>query len=359
MGRKRRSVMKSVTTRSYNDQETRSVKKTIQKVLIIRFSSIGDIVLTTPLLRCLKEQIPGVEIHYLVKKQFREVISANPYISRIWLFDDNFGELIPQLAAEKFDLIIDLHKNFRSSRVKIQLRRPSSSFPKINLRKWLIVNFRINILPEIHLVDRYFKALKPLGISNDGKGLDYFIPGQDEVDLSGLPSGFTNGFIAFVIGGKHATKILPDEKVAYICKNLDYPVILLGGKEDAERGASIISLAGNRVYNACGVYSINQSASLVRQAEQVITNDTGLMHIAAAFKKPVLSVWGNTIPGFGMVPYMPVGSREKSVIFEVEDLSCRPCSKIGYAECPKKHFKCMMDQDLESIIKTAKSGIAR
>ena len=330
------------------------MRKSIHKVLIIRFSSIGDIVLTTPVIRCLKIQMPWIEIHYLIKKQFHEIVSTNPYISKFWLFDDNFHELIPKLRAENFDFIIDLHKNLRSSYVKLVLKRPASSFPKLDFQKWFLVNLKINLLPGVHLVDRYFKALKPLGIFNDGKGLDYFIPGKEEVDLSTLPVAFRSGYIAFVIGGKHATKILPDEKVVYICKNLGYPVILLGGKEDRERGDNIISQTDDKVFNACGTFSINQSASLVHQADKIITNDTGFMHIAAAFKKPVLSIWGNTIPGFGMIPYLPAEYRERSSIFEVKNLSCRPCSKIGFSECPKKHFKCMMDQDLDAIIKAGK-----
>lgn len=333
------------------------MRKGVHKVLIIRFSSIGDIVLTTPVIRCLKQQMPGIEIHYLMKKQYHDILRSNPYISKFWLFNDNFHELIPKLRSENFDFIIDLHKNFRSFYVRLKLRRPSSSFPKLNFQKWLIVNLKIDILPQIHLVDRYFKAVMSLGISNDGKGPDYFIPENEEIDLSSLPAAFRNGYVAFAIGGKHSTKILPDEKAAILCKNLDHPVILLGGTEDRERGEHIIRLTGEKVFNACGTFSINQSASIVRRAEKIITNDTGIMHIAAAFKKTVLSIWGNTIPGFGMIPYLPVEYRERSIIFEVKDLSCRPCSKIGFSECPKKHFKCMMDQDLEAIIKAGNERV--
>lgn len=331
--------------------------KSIHKILIIRFSSIGDIVLTTPLIRCLKLQMPGVEIHYLIKKQYHEILSSNPYISKLWLYDDNFKELMPRLKEENFDHIIDLHKNLRSLYVRIQLGKPSSSFPKLNLQKWLIVNLKINLLPPVHIVDRYFKALKSFGVHNDEEGLDYFIPGNEEVDLQSLPQAFRGGYIAVVIGGKHTTKIFPDEKVAFVCRSLGCPVILLGGKEDRERGDSIIRQAGEGVINGCGTYSINQSASIVRQADKIITNDTGLMHIAAAFRKPVLSIWGNTIPGFGMYPYLPPRDHDKSTIFEVRDLSCRPCSKIGFPECPKKHFKCMLDQDLDAIIKAGTKKI--
>jgi ADP-heptose:LPS heptosyltransferase len=215
----------------------------------------------------------------------------------------------------------------------------------------MIVNLRIDRLPRIHIVDRYFAAVKSLGVGNDRKGLDYFIPQGEEVDLSVLPDPFRKGFIAFVIGGKHTTKILPEDKVAEVCRNLSRPVVLLGGTEDEERGKRIAEITGSSVLNACGRFSIHQSASLIRQADKVITNDTGLMHIAAAFGKNILSVWGNTIPEFGMFPYIEGKENAVSGIFEVKGLYCRPCSKIGFENCPKGHFRCMNDQDTDAMIK--------
>jgi ADP-heptose:LPS heptosyltransferase len=134
--------------------------------------------------------------------------------------------------------------------------------------------------------------------------------------------------------------------------------VLLGGNTDKAVGEEVVNALGNKVYNACGKYNINQSASLLRQSNGVITHDTGLMHIAAAFNKKIVSVWGNTIPEFGMVPYfgnnLPTNG---SIIAEVKGLSCRPCSKIGYDTCPKQHFKCMNLID-EAIIVQAVSGSA-
>jgi ADP-heptose:LPS heptosyltransferase len=319
------------------------------KILVIRFSSIGDIVLTSPVVRCLKEQLPNAEIHYLTKKQYGFVLSANPHLDRIWSYDHNFSELIPQLRAAGFDFIVDLHRNFRSAYVKQRLRRPSASFPKLNIEKWLMVNFKMNMLPDIHIVDRYFRAAAPLGIRNDGQGLDYFIPSGDEVRRSDLPSTHQHGYIAVVIGGKHNTKILPAGKTAEICNQLTLPVILLGGTEDKERGLQIVSMTGEKTFNACGRFNFNQSASLVRQAAAVLTNDTGLMHVAAAFRKPVVSAWGNTIPAFGMYPYYPERFRQNSMIAEIKGLSCRPCSKLGFSECPKKHFRCMEEIGVSEV----------
>ena len=317
--------------------------------MVIRFSSIGDIVLTSAVVRCLKLQLRGAEIHFLTKKQFEPVLAANPYIDKVWLYDHDFRDVIPQLKSQGFHFVVDLHKNYRSAFVTRQLGVKSASFPKLNIRKWLMVRFNLNFLPDVHIVDRYFKAVETLGIKNDGLGLDYFIPAEDEVDLSSLPEPHRRGYFAIVIGGKHQTKIFPADKVAAVCQKLNKPVILLGGREDMERGEMIVSSSGPLVFNSCGLYNINQSASLIRQADAVLSNDTGIMHVAAAFKKKIVSVWGNTVPAFGMYPYLPADSPPESLVAEVSKLSCRPCSKLGFPECPKKHFKCMKEIDVAPI----------
>lgn len=329
-------------------------KSLIKRILIIRFSSIGDIILTTPVVRCLKQQLPGVEVHYLTKKQFQPILVANPYIDRLWLYDRDFKTLIPQLKSQGFDFVVDLHKNYRSNFVVHQLKCDHASFPKLNWQKWLLVRTGIDLLPKVHIVDRYFTAVHALGVKNDKQGLDHFIPSEEIVSLDLLPERHREGFIAVVIGGKHNTKIFPAEKVAEVAKGLQYPMVLLGGKEDFSRGERIAEACGEQVINACGNYTLNQSASLLKLSKAVLTNDTGLMHMATAFGTPIVSVWGNTIPGFGMVPYMPQYEDGRSFLAEVKGLSCRPCSKIGYETCPKRHFRCMKDIQVEAIIEALK-----
>lgn len=320
-----------------------------EKILIIRFSSIGDIVLTTPVVRALKKQWPEAQIHYLVKKQYAMVLAGNPYIDKLHLYDHNFRELMPQLKTEGFTRIIDLHRNYRSSFVKQHFRVPSYSFPKINIRKWLAVKLKWNVLPDVHIVDRYFRAVQSLGIVNDHLGLDYFIPAEDQMKSDMLPESHKNGFIAVVTGARHHTKIFPAEKVSEVLQKLGKPAILLGGAEDKKRSELIAATNPGLILNYCGAINLNQSASLVRESTAVLTNDTGLMHIAAAFCKPIVSVWGNTVPEFGMYPYYPAEKRAESMIAEVKPLSCRPCSKIGHHECPEKHFRCMNNIDTEPI----------
>lgn len=331
-----------------------------KKVLLIRFSSIGDIVLTSPVVRCLKEQL-GAEVHFLTKKAYRGIVDTNPNIDKVYALPERFGELIRELKEEKYDAIVDLHHNLRSWRVKRGLRgTPSFAFDKLNLEKWLLVNFRINRLPGVHIVDRYLAAAAPLGVVNDGKGLDYFIPPGQEVALRDLVHEFSleketreclleGRFLAFVIGAAHATKRLPVHKIVSICRKIRLPVLLLGGLDDQQTGDAIVTAAGAHVLNGCGKFSLHQSASLVRQALRVITHDTGLMHIAAAFRKDIISVWGNTIPEFGMAPYYPEGIWANTCV-QVSGLPCRPCSKIGFQKCPKGHFRCMETIDENRIV---------
>lgn len=334
------------------------------KFLIIRFSSIGDIVLTTPVIRCLKKQLTTAEVHYLTKSSFEPILKANPYIDRIHTLKDNLDGIIEELKKEDFDYVIDLHHNLRTWKVKRGLKKQAFSFDKLNIEKWLLTNFKINRLPERHIVDRYLDTLKEFNIGNDGAGLDYFIPAEEELRPTDIPTSHQAGYIGVVIGAAHATKRLPLHKLETLCKEARHPLILLGGPEDAETAKTLAAIDPIKIYNACGQFKLNESAALVRQAKMIVTHDTGLMHIAAAFKRPIISIWGNTVPEFGMYPYYGdnylfhyrQGSQRlfgdlPYQVMEINGLSCRPCSKIGYDKCPKGHFKCMEQQPMETIIK--------
>ena len=331
------------------------------KVLILRFSSIGDIVLTTPVVRTLKTQVEGIEIHYATKLQYKELFEANPYVDRMHYLGESLADLVTELKKEKFDCVIDLHHNLRTFRIKQKLGIRSYSFDKLNVQKWLKVNMKIDRLPNVHIVDRYMDTVKALGVKMDALGLDFFIPEKDEVPLDWLPEAFRDNYVVYAIGAQHATKKLPVARMIELCDKINKPIVLLGNKEDAEVAGQVERFferpLGNElseqslqkllnkktiIFNACGKFNINQSASLVKKARYVFTHDTALMHIAAAFRKEVYCIWGNTIPAFGMYPY-----RTKFTVFENNRLDCRPCSKIGFGTCPKGHFKCMNDLILD------------
>lgn len=315
-----------------------------QKILIIRFSSIGDIVLTTPVVRCLKKQLPQATIHYLTKPQFASILADNPYIDKLHVLDKSPLQKGLELQSEQYDVVIDLHHNLRTLILKKALGVWSSSFNKLNIEKFLAVYLKINLLPNVHIVQRYLAAAAPLGVKDDGLGLDYFLSESVQTETILNFNLFEKPYLAWAVGAQHFTKRLPTKNIISKIKQQNLTVVLLGGKEDQVTGQEIAAALGQQVIDFCGKISLAQSAWLVKNAALVQTNDTGLMHIAAAFKKPIISYWGNTLPAFGMTPYYGKLNAEEiypAKLVEQSNLSCRPCSKIGFKACPKGHFKCM------------------
>lgn len=317
------------------------------KFLIIRFSSIGDIVLTTPVVRCLKQQYPEAEVHYVTKKSYKTLLENNPYIDKVFTLEKSLNDLVKQLKSEDYDYVIDLHNNLRTRIIKFRLKAPLAprrgrklrmfSFDKLNFQKWILVKFKKDIMPKVHIVDRYMKTVESLGVKNDNKGLDYFIPEKDDLPLDWLPENFQKKYAVYAIGGQHETKKMPLHKMVELCKTIKLPLVLIGGKEDTVISEQLsVSIKNIPIFDACGKMNLNQSASIIQKAEIVYTHDTGMMHVAAALKKKVISIWGNTVPEFGMYPY-----QTSFEIIENKNLQCRPCSKIGYDKCPAGHFKCM------------------
>lgn len=307
------------------------------KILIIRFSSIGDIVLISPILRCIHQQL-GSEVYVLTKKANQSWLSPNPYIQNIIAFDEDYNATVAELKTLGFNYIIDLHKNIRSKRICRMLGVKSFTFDKQNINKWLLVNFKHDRMTHKHIVDRYFDAVSYLNVVNDGMGLDYFIetnPKNEQI-LSELPQKY----IAISLGASYATKRMDIELLIEYVKDKSRNFVLIGGDDVAHMASE---LEGEKhVVNLVGKINLSQSAMVVRDAELVVTGDSAMMHIAAAFHKKIVAIWGNTTPKFGMEPYYGTQPK-KHLNLEVSDLSCRPCSKLGHDRCPQNHFKCMKD----------------
>ncbi|TNE80565.1 MAG: glycosyltransferase family 9 protein [Bacteroidetes bacterium] len=319
-----------------------------QRILIIRFSSIGDIILTTPVIRAIREQYPDAHIGFATKKQFGSLLQANPYVNSIHGLDQDFKSFQTEIKEAGYTYYIDLHHNLRSKRLTSSLQIPGKAFNKLNLEKWLLVNLKWNRLPDTHIVNRYMETGADLNLQYDGKGLDYFFP--TEHAKPDLPF---EQYISIAIGGQHATKKLPTLKLKELIEGIQAPVVLLGGPEDVPVSDELLnSISKPDLLSYCGKASLADSAYIAQQSLGLITHDTGMMHIGAALDVPIISVWGNTVPEFGMYPFYPSHSAQKgkSAFFEVKNLKCRPCSKIGYAECPKGHFKCMQDQDIKAML---------
>lgn len=323
------------------------------KILVIRFSSIGDIVLASPVFRCIKKKLPDAQIHFVTKKSFQLVTASNPYIDQFFYLDNNLPSLIEELKKEEYDCVIDLHKNFRSYKIKKALKKKSYTIRKLSVEKFLLTKLNINVMPGIHITQRSLDTVAPLGIKDDGLGLDYFIPQKDVVPETEIPHSHLAGFIAVVIGASFNTKKLPIHKLQELCKKITFPIILLGGKEDAAAGEAIASIDNIKVYNACGKFNLNESADLIRQSTLVISHDTGLQYIACAFKKPVIALWGATTPALDVEPYYGkvfMDAQQEPIYENIYlHLGCQPCSKYGSVTCPLEHFNCMEKQDINLI----------
>ncbi len=335
------------------------------KFLVIRFSSIGDIVLASPVLRCLKLQLPDAEVHFLTKQSFKAVTEANPYVDRFFYFQKNLDELIQQFKKEQYDYVIDLHKNFRTFKIKQSLSCKSLTFKKETVSKFLLTKFHINTMSGRHITDRSLDTLLPLGVQNDGKGLDYFIPPNEVLPETALLETHRSGFVSIVIGASYFTKKLPVEKLQQLCTQINYPIVLVGGKEDAAEGDVIASIDPSKIYNACGKFNLHGSADLVRRSLLVLSHDTGMQYIACALGKKVLAIWGGTSPKLDVEPYyaQPLIAGNSLAQppyqnFVVPDLRCQPCSNYGLKKCPLGHFKCMQLQEVVAIAATANQWAA-
>jgi len=321
------------------------------KVLIVRFSSIGDIILTTPIVKALYEQRNDITIHYLTKQQFLPLLSKNPNINKIHTFQKSLKEVIEFLKNEKYDYLIDLHNNLRTLILKKALKIPHRSFRKLNVQKWLLVNFHYRKMPQLHVVDRYFETLNFLGVTNKLHNCELFLSDADIVDTYKKWNIPPYTYLSVAIGAQFGTKTMPVSLIINILNKVNCSIILLGGKNDRKRSEEITDalIKNNKtVINAVDQLSITESAYIVAMSKTILTHDTGLMHIATAFDIPIVSVWGNTVPELGMYPYYPK-KPEKYSIHQVKELPCRPCSKIGHHKCPKKHFHCMTLQNVEVI----------
>lgn len=302
------------------------------KILLVRFSSIGDIVLTTPVVRCLKKQL-NAELHYLTKTIYTSILSENIYLDKVYVIKDHIDEIMASLKKERYDYVIDLHNNLRSNILTFKLGVKTQRYFKSNFKKFLLTAFRINILGESNVIERYMRTVISLGVRDDNQGLDYFLPSN--INLEGFD--IRQRFISWSIGGSYLNKKLPINIILDICSKISEPIVLLGGEEDIGMGDKIIEeVSKKNIYNYCGKLSLSESAYMIENSKLLLTNDSGMMHIGAACNKPIISFWGCTKPSLGFAPYQ---NKNKSILILSNDSNI-PCSKHG-DRCRNKSKLCI------------------
>lgn len=326
------------------------------RILVIRLSSLGDVLLTTPVLRCLKKQLPHVELHLATRPQCAQLIANNPYIDKIIEVDKDFSDY--GIFKGRYDWIVDLHNNRRSKRIRKSAGEKTKSviYRKENLHKFIYIWTKINVMSGMHVVDRYMHAVSTLGVKADNEGLDLFLDNVDRTNIKGLCDTIAKEeqYVVFACGAQHSTKRIPPEKLLQLAEMIDSKVLLLGDKNDRNRIDQCSAVKPDNVLNLCGETTLMQSAAIVEKASAVVTPDSVMMHISAALRRPVFAIWGATAPSFGFTAF-----RTDRRDFVAERLWCHPCSRMGSERCPLGHFKCMEIHDWAMLAKMINSKIKK
>ncbi|RYG23039.1 MAG: glycosyltransferase family 9 protein, partial [Chitinophagaceae bacterium] len=311
-----------------------------------------DIVLASPVFRCVKKQLPDAVVHLATKESFKMVTASNPYIDAFHYYNNDLAAFIKELKDEDFDYVIDLHNNIRSTRIRKALKKKTFVIDKQNIKKFFLTEYSAKFLKIRHITERSLDTVAKLGVSNDGLGLDYFVAKENVVPINDIPASHHAGFVAFVTGATYNCKKLPLQKMQELAVLIDHPIILIGGKGDFEEMEKVAAIDPVKIYNACGKFNLDESADLVSRAKLVISHDTGFQYIAAAFKKPIIALWGCTSPRLGFEPYYGEKfiSRAPRDFYKniFLDLHCQPCSK-GTDQCPLGHFNCMRKMDMKMV----------
>ncbi len=307
------------------------------KILVIRFSSLGDIILVTPVLRCLRQQL-NAEVDFLTKQDYCNLLITNKYLRNIFTLSNNKNETLLQLKKQKYDFIIDLHNNLRSLYFKWALRVKSYTYSKNIISRFFIINFGVNLLNK-HIIDRYFMAVADLGVINDKKGIDYEVS-------SSINLGFNTNqdYICWCIGGTYENKKLSYSQISDVIKKINIPVLFIGSNYEKNFASKVVkAYASKPIYNFCGKTSVEESAFLMKNSKITLTNDTGMMHIASSFNNPIIIFWGCTKPSLGFA------SISKNIVKNmISPFSQKPCSNHG-RYCKFKRGGCIKEISSQSI----------
>jgi heptosyltransferase-2 len=323
---------------------------------VIRFSSLGDILLAAPALRALRARFPDAHLDLLVAREYADAASLLRGPNRVLTFDRATGwrglwRLRSDLAR-RYTILVDLQNSLRSAFLR------ATTWPTVwvkarryRLRRWLLIRFKWNLYgatPPVPL--RYLKALEPLGVADDGRGLELFLAESARVNDG---EGERERLIVVCPGARHATKRWPLENwiaLGTLLRAEGYRIVVAGSEDERELILLVADgIEGSRTFIGLPIREI---AALFRRSTAVISNDSGLMHLAAGLGKAVVALFGPTVREFGFYPF-----RARSAVLE-HHLDCRPCSAMGSESCPKKHFRCMLDTHPLNVVQALHNLLA-
>jgi len=321
----------------------------------MRLSSIGDILLATPFIRQVRIAFPKARIDFVIKKEFYPLIRFNPHLNKIYSYDKKTGmkgleRLSQSLSEQKYDLVFDLHNNFRTrylvSKIKV---RQSFKIHKDKIKRALLVYLKLNTYKTVTTIpQRYLAVGQSVGVKDDDNGLEIFWKDSIELEANNILQRHRsqNKFIVLAAGAAHYTKRWPIDKYMKLAEKIlahsNASIVIMGNEKEREMLSSLV--ISPRIINLAGKVSLLLAAVILGKAHVVVSNDTGLMHMATAVNTPVVAIFGSTVKELGFFPYKGI-----SVVHEVQNLWCRPCSHIGRKKCPLGHFKCMLNIEEDDV----------
>ena len=333
------------------------------KILIIRFSSLGDVLLATPLIRVLRTAYPHAQIDFLVKSGYADVLRTNPYLSSVIELTTagyaNVRTVKHHIRTSRYDLILDIHNSLRSRYMRsFSHAKTIRVVRKRALARFFLVRFKWNFYrDDISVADRYLETVHSYGLRNDGKGLDVFIP-ETVVTSSTVQNYDSDDKEILIVGivptARHFTKRWPAERFIDLgmrCATSRKTRLLIFGSSEEEEYCKNIAQAINAqsssvvAENLAGKLTLLETAAIFDRCSAIVTNDTGLMHLAAARKGKVVAIFGSTVRELGFFPY-----GTDAIVVENHGLSCRPCTSNGLPECPRGHFQCMKGIETKEVI---------
>ena len=330
-------------------------------ILAVRFSSIGDILLTTPLLRAIRQTHPGARLTLLTKREYVPLLSHNPHVHRVVGLSPtrSLFSLATELRGERYSHLLDLHDNLRSRALRLLVPGRWRSYPKHRLDRALLIRAKRNRYRDRRPVaERYFSAAAGLRVLPDGGPPEFFLGPEAGEQISAwlTSSGLEDeAFVAVAPGAAHATKRWPlAHWRALVDQNIadGFAVVVVGGAADAGLGAALAEGKGRRVLNAAGLFGLQATGALLQRARALVSGDTGVMHMATGVGTSVLGLFGPTVEAFGFFPYT-----SRATVLELP-LPCRPCTSQGGPECPLGHHRCLVDIHPQAVYAALRSELA-
>ncbi len=321
-------------------------------------SSLGDILLTTPLLRAIRTRHPDAWISYVTKTAFIPLLADNPRIDELIPYDpaESLGTLIERLRVGQYTHRLDLHGSLRSRALRLRVPGKWRGYPKHRLARTALIRTKRNIYRDTrHVVERYFDAARDLDVKPDDKPLEFFIRREmlDQANdfLRDRGLGDDRTLVAVCPGAQHATKRWPVrhwQDLVTLLTTRGYDVVVLGGPAERQLGEEVAAAGGDHAASAAGLFEIGVAAALLKRSARAVTGDSGLLHLASAVGTPLVGLYGPTVRPFGFFPY-----RAKATVLELP-LDCRPCSAMGGPVCPLGHHRCLIDINPDQVFEAVR-----